>query len=286
MIVKEALQKAIQELGTDYRLEAELLLADVVSRNRAGLLAHDDEELTAEQEQRYLAMVERRQNHEPLQYILGTTNFMGMDLVVTPNVLIPRFDTEKLVEHSLKLLENYEDPLVVDVCTGSGAIAVSIAKYKQNAEVWASDLSEEALQIACKNNELQQTKVQFKQGDLLTAFGEEFYGKFDAIISNPPYITTAEVKELPEDVLKEPMMALWGGEDGLYFYRKIVEQAAAYLQDGGFLAFEIGCSQGESVQKLLIENDYEEVTLLQDWQGLDRVVSGKKKNKNFIKELV
>ena len=228
MIVKEALQKAIQELGTDYRLEAELLLADVVSRNRAGLLAHDDEELTAEQEQRYLAMVERRQNHEPLQYILGTTNFMGMDLVVTPNVLIPRFDTEKLVEHSLKLLENYEDPLVVDVCTGSGAIAVSIAKYKQNAEVWASDLSEEALQIACKNNELQQTKVQFKQGDLLTAFGEEFYGKFDAIISNPPYITTAEVKELPEDVLKEPMMALWGGEDGLYFYRKIVEQAAAY----------------------------------------------------------
>ena len=277
MIIREALQKAIKELGNEYRLEAELLLADVVSLSRASLLAHDDEVLTAEQEQRYLAMVERRQKHEPLQYILGTTNFMGMDLVVTPDVLIPRFDTEKLVEHSLKLLADYEAPVVVDVCTGSGAIAVSLAKYKPEAEVWASDLSEEALEIAKKNNELQKTKVQFKHGDLLTAFGEEFYGKFNAIISNPPYITTAEVQELPEDVLKEPMMALWGGEDGLYFYREIVEQAEEYLQPGGFIAFEIGFSQGEAVQKLLIERDYEEVTLLQDWQGLDRVVSGKKK---------
>ena len=277
MLIREALQKAIKELGNEYRLEAELLLADVVSLSRASLLAHDDEVLTAEQEQRYLAMVERRQKHEPLQYILGTTNFMGMDLVVTPDVLIPRFDTEKLVEHSLKLLADYEAPVVVDVCTGSGAIAVSLAKYKPEAEVWASDLSEEALEIAKKNNELQKTKVQFKHGDLLTAFGEEFYGKFNAIISNPPYITTAEVQELPEDVLKEPMMALWGGEDGLYFYREIVEQAEEYLQPGGFIAFEIGFSQGEAVQKLLIERDYEEVTLLQDWQGLDRVVSGKKK---------
>lgn len=277
MLIREALQKAIKELGNEYRLEAELLLADVVSLSRASLLAHDDEVLTAEQEQCYLAMVERRQKHEPLQYILGTTNFMGMDLVVTPDVLIPRFDTEKLVEHSLKLLADYEAPVVVDVCTGSGAIAVSLAKYKPEAEVWASDLSEEALEIAKKNNELQQTKVQFKHGDLLTAFGEEFYGKFNAVISNPPYITTAEVQELPEDVLKEPMMALWGGEDGLYFYREIVEQAEEYLQPGGFIAFEIGFSQGEAVQKLLIERDYEEVTLLQDWQGLDRVVSGKKK---------
>ena len=277
MLIREALQKATKELGTEYRLEAELLLADVVSRNRAGLLAHDDEELTTEQEHQYWALVERRRQHEPLQYILGTTNFMGMDLVVTPDVLIPRFDTEKLVEHSLKLLADYERPLVVDVCTGSGAIAVSLAKYKPQAEVWASDLSEEALQVAAKNNELQQTKVQFKHGDLLTAFGEEFYGKFDAIISNPPYITTAEVQELPEDVLQEPMMALWGGEDGLYFYREIVEQAVDYLQTGGFLAFEIGFSQGEAVRKLLLDNGYEEVTLLQDWQGLDRVVSGKKK---------
>ena len=277
MIIKEALQKAVKELGTEYRLEAELLLADVVSLSRASLLAHDDEELTAEQEERYLAMVERRQKHEPLQYILGTTNFMGMDLVVSPDVLIPRFDTEKLVEHSLKLLAAYEAPLVVDVCTGSGAIAVSLAKYKAGAEVWASDLSPKALQIAQKNNDLQQTKVQFKQGDLLTAFGEDFYGKFDAIVSNPPYITTAEVRELPKDVLQEPMLALWGGEDGLYFYRKIVEQSEIYLKAGGVLVFEIGYSQGEAVQNLMLEKGYEEVTLLQDWQGLDRVVSGKKK---------
>lgn len=282
MIIKEALQKALQELGTEHRLEAELLLADVVSRNRAGLLAHDDEPLTMEQEKRYLALVERRKQHEPLQYILGTTNFMGMDLIVTPDVLIPRFDTEKLVEHSLALLENTGAPLVADICTGSGAIAISIAKYKPQATVWAADLSEEALAVAQKNSELQQTKVQFKHSDLLAAFGEDFYGKFDGIISNPPYITTAEIQELPEEVLQEPMMALWGGEDGLYFYRELAEQALEYLQVGGFLALEIGFTQGEAVQELLRAAGYTEVTLLKDWQGLDRVVSGRKKPKTEV----
>lgn len=277
MVIKAALQWAVGQLGKEKRLEAELLLAHIVSWNRASLLAHDDELLTGEQQEQFCAVVERRRQQEPLQYLLGKTSFMGMELVVRPGVLIPRFDTEQLVEYSLQRLQGRVAPKVADICTGSGAIAISIAKYHPDAQVWAVDLSTEALAVAAENNRLQQTNVRLWQGDLLQPFGEEFYKQFDAIVSNPPYITSGEMKQLPQEVLQEPHMALWGGPDGLDFYRRITVQAEQYLRPGGYLIFEIGYTQGQAVQELLVQYGYEQITLLQDWQGLDRVASGQRK---------
>lgn len=278
---KQLLQWAAEQLGAKKRLEAELLLGHILGRNRALLLAHDEEPVTAVQEEKFRSLVARRRRQEPLQYLLGSASFMGMELQVTPEVLIPRFDTEVLVEHCLRLLQPMSEARVADICTGSGAIAISLSRYSQAKEVWATDLSAAALAVAVENNRLQQTTVQFLQGDLLTPFDASFYHFFDLIVSNPPYITSSEIKQLPQDVLQEPMLALWGGADGLYFYRKIIQSAALYLKEGGYLAFETGFTQGAAVQELLYEQGFDEIVLLHDPQGLDRVVSGCKTKKDF-----
>ena len=270
------LQLAVKRLGKEKRLEAELLLCDVLHTDRARLLAHDTDELTKEQQEAYEAVLARLETHEPFQYILGETNFMGLDFKVTPAVLIPRFDTERLVETAILHMESVEKPRVLDVCTGSGAIAVAISHLVPNAEVWAGDLSTDALKIAEENNQRCHTKVTFRQGDLLEPFSDLEHS-LDVLVSNPPYITSDEMKGLPEDVLQEPHMALWGGEDGLDFYKRLAEGAGVLLRDGGWIALEIGWEQGEAVQELLKKNNFQEVGLLQDWQGRDRVVFGRNK---------
>lgn len=269
------LQWGIAETGSEKRLEAELLLCYVLGTSRALLLAHDDMEATEVQIEAYQGMIMQYQSGAPLQYMLGTTDFMGLELQVTPAVLIPRFDTECLVERALQLLEPILQPTVLDICTGSGAIAIAISHYKKDAVVYAGDLSAEALRVATQNNAQCGTTVRFRQGNLLEPFSD-LQGKVDLLISNPPYVTTEEMQVLPEDVRQEPRMALWGGEDGLYFYRKIVAAAVTQLNSSGWLAFEVGWQQGDTVRQLLLDHGFDDVEILQDWQGLDRVVCGRK----------
>jgi len=265
---------AMAELGGEKRLEAELLLCHTLGVNRALLLAHDDAVVAPQQEAAYRALIGRRKADEPLQYLLGTANFMGLDLLVTPAVLIPRFDTERLVEQSLRLLQPRIKPTVLDVCTGSGAIALAINSARPDATVYAGDLSAEALAVARQNNQRCHAAVQFRRGNLLEPFAD-LAGKLDLLTANPPYVTTQEMTELPGDVRQEPRLALWGGDDGLYFYRKLTAEAGHLLKAGGWLAFEIGWQQGRAVQALLADHGYSDITLLQDWQGLDRVVCGR-----------
>ena len=273
MTNKEILQWAIAELGVEKRMEAELLLCHVLNTNRSLLLAHDTDCIAREQEEVYRDFILRRKNNEPFQYLLGSANFMGLDLIVTPDVLIPRFDTERLVEKSLELLADKQQPIVLDICTGSGAIAIAISHYKQDALVYAGDISEQALRVAKENNRRCNTTVEFRQGDLTAPF-ENLFGKVDLLTSNPPYITSEEMNELPADVLQEPHLALWGGDDGLRFYRLLIANAPALLKNGGWLVFEIGWKQGESVQLLMQQRGFDNVAVIQDWQGNDRVVVG------------
>ena len=272
---RELLKWAITELGSDKRLEAELLLCHVLDTNRALLMAHDTDELAEEKAEAFRHLVLRRKADEPLQYLLGTASFMGLELLVTPAVLIPRFDTERLVEKALQLIDTKEAPIMLDVCTGSGAIALALQHYKPKASVYAGDLSGEALNIAAQNNQRCGLQVQFRQGNLLEPFAD-LTGRLDLLASNPPYITTQEMGELPGDVLQEPRLALWGGEDGLYFYRKITAAAVTMLKPGGWLIYEIGWMQGEAVQKLLDDAGFVKTEIIKDWQGLDRVVCGQK----------
>ncbi len=270
---KQLLQWAITELGSDKRFEAELLLCHVLDTNRALLMAHDTDEVADEKAEAFRQFVLRRKADEPLQYLLGTANFMGLDLLVTPAVLIPRFDTERLVEKALALLEPVETPTILDICTGSGAIALALQHYKKDAAVYAGDLSSEALNIAKQNNERCGLTVQFRRGNLLEPFAD-LAGKVDLLASNPPYITTREMGELPGDVQQEPRLALWGGDDGLYFYRKITAAAVPMLKPDGWLIYEIGYQQGEDVQQLLIDAGFVNTEIVKDWQGNDRVVLG------------
>ncbi len=268
------LREAAAALGGE-RLEAELLLCHVLGCGRAQLLSHDAEAVPPAAAEAYLDLVRRRAGGEPLQYLLGSVNFMGLDLLVTPAVLIPRFDTERLAERAIALLEPVRAPAVLDACTGSGAIAIAISHARPDAVVWAGDLSAEALAVAEENNARCGTRVRFRQGDLLEPF-RDLSGALDLLVSNPPYITTEEFRQLPRDVRREPSMALWGGADGLHFYRRLTEAAGQFLRPGGWLALEIGYRQGAAVRALMEERGLREITLLQDWQGLDRVLCGRK----------
>lgn len=273
---KEILQWAIAELGKENRMEAELLLCHVLDTNRALLLAHDTDSIGADKAEAYRTLVARRKAGEPFQYLLGSANFMGLDFIVTPDVLIPRFDTERLVEKALELLQPIARPIVVDICTGSGAIAVAISHYKPDAAVYAGDISEAALKVAEQNNQCLNTHVSFRQGNLLEPF-DDLNGTVHLLISNPPYITTQEMQELPIDVQQEPHLALWGGEDGLDFYRILSAKAPLLLCAGGWLMFEIGWKQGAAVSSLMQQQGFQNVAVLQDWQGNDRVVVGQMK---------
>ena len=273
---KEILQWAIAELGKENRMEAELLLCHVLDTNRALLLAHDTDSIGADKAEAYRTLVARRKAGEPFQYLLGSANFMGLDFIVTPDVLIPRFDTERLVEKALELLQPIARPIVLDICTGSGAIAVAISHYKPDAAVYAGDISEAALKVAEQNNQCLNTHVSFRQGNLLEPF-DDLNGTVHLLISNPPYITTQEMQELPIDVQQEPHLALWGGEDGLDFYRTLSAKAPLLLCAGGWLMFEIGWKQGAAVSSLMQQQGFQNVAVLQDWQGNDRVVVGQMK---------
>lgn len=250
-------------------LDARLLLEEVCGTDRNDLLVHGDREIAPEQSERYLDFIHRRQKHEPLQQITGYQEFMGLRFKVTPDVLIPRQDTEILVEEVMRYL--HDGMHILDMCTGSGCILLSLLKYSNDCEGTGCDISEKALKVAEENAEMLSLNASFVQSNLF----ENISGKYEFIVSNPPYIPTGVIPTLMEEVRDhEPVSALDGREDGLYFYRKIVEKAGEYLYPGGMLFFEIGYDQAEKVSSLMREAGYQEVTVCKDLAGLDRVVYG------------
>ncbi len=263
---KDRLEKAgIQEAA----LDARLLLEEVCRTDRNTLLVHGDRAVTEEEETQFRIFIERRSAHEPLQQITGWQEFMGLRFSVTEDVLVPRQDTETLVEEVMRYLRDGME--ILDVCTGSGCILLSLLRYSNGCRGVGCDISEKALAVAGQNAKELGISAQFIQSDLF----ESIEGRFEYIVSNPPYIRKDVIPTLMEEVRDhEPLIALDGGEDGLDFYRKITREATEHLYSGGMLFFEIGYDQGETVKLLMEEEGYEEVTVSQDLAGLDRVVYG------------
>lgn len=241
--------------------------------DRLRSLSEQDEQVQ-EQIRTYRSMITKRASRIPLQQILGSQEFMGLDFFVNEHVLIPRQDTETLVELVLQEQQSTEKKLL-DLCTGSGCIAISLAVKGGYESVTATDLSEEALKVAERNAKAHQKEIIFRQGDLFTALPQSEAGTFDIITSNPPYIPTAVIATLEPEVREhEPMMALDGTEDGLKFYRQIAKQAGTWLKPGGAIYLEIGYDQGEAVSGLLREAGFDKVRVVKDLPGKDRVVCG------------
>ena len=255
----------------DAKVDAWLLFEMACKVERQFYYLHMDEDITMEQQKEYEIALKKRTEHIPLQYIVGEQEFMGLKFKVNSSVLIPRQDTETLVEEALKKIR--QDMKVLDMCTGSGCIIISIIKNVPSAEGYAVDISKQALNVAKENAKSNEVPVNFERSDLF----DNVTGVYDVIVSNPPYIPTAEIPKLmPEVGSFEPLEALDGKEDGLFFYRKIVAECGSHLRDGGYLLFEIGCDQAEAVTTMLREAGFYEVQVVKDLAGLDRVVIGKK----------
>ena len=274
MTIREVLKQATTRLekagvpNSDY--DAAVMLAHVMGEDALMLRMNSWKEMPPEKLESYEAIIARREMREPMQYILGSTGFMGLDFHVEPGVLIPRPDTEILCEEALRRLA--PGARVLDIGTGSGVLAVSIAKLGKGVSVTAVDVSDTALRIAQGNAERNGAQVLFVKSDCFAALEGE---KFDMIVSNPPYINTEEMAQLMPEVMMEPELALFGGEDGLDFYRRISREAGAYLKDGGCLLFEIGWQQKEAVSQLLREHIGEPFAL-KDYGDNWRVVGAAK----------
>lgn len=264
MVIKEVLNEA-RNLLTQKDIEpreARLLLAYSMGISSDDLIKFN--ECTDEQYSLFKSFIDRRCEGEPFAYIVGYKEFMKLKFNVNKNVLIPREDTEILVEEAIKTGKKK----ILDMCTGSGCIAISLAKYILDSEVEAVDISKDALEVAISNNELNQTNVKFINSNLF----ENVESRYELIVSNPPYIPKADIEGLQIEVKNEPILALDGGNDGLDFYRIIIETAKAYLMEKGILMFEIGYSQAEDVSKLFYDNGYENINVVKDFGGNDRVV--------------
>ena len=237
-------------------------------------MTHAKDRLTCDQAQSYKQLVERRYSGEPIQYIIGETEFYGLSFRVTPDVLIPRPETEHLVEKVIELAANFISPRIADIGTGSGAIAVALAHELPQASITATDLSNTALAIARENARRNRVNLRFLQGDLLEPVQGE---QFEIIISNPPYIPTHDRDSLAVEVREhEPALALFAGEDGLDIYRQLIPAALAALVPGGFLALEIGYGQSEAVTALFATSGFDAICFVPDLQGIPRVAFAQK----------
>ncbi len=278
---REALKTAdrmLQELGEEEaKASAWQLMEHVSGMRRAAFFLHADEEVPEEVLRGFLELVKKRQSRIPLQYILHEAWFMGFPFYVDKRVLIPRQDTENLVERVLKKQEEgafREEPCLLDMCTGSGCIAVSLRKLGCFSEVSAADISPDALAVAGRNAEnLGCRDVRLLESNLFDNLEEE---QFDVIVCNPPYIRSREIRELmPEVRDHEPHLALDGTEDGLAFYRRLAKESPLHLQSGGWLFLEIGYDQGADVEKLLTDAGFREVRILRDDAGNERIAEGR-----------
>lgn len=285
--LREALKRASEELGnrefTNPILDSHLLLSFVLNVDKTHIYLNLDETLKGDELELFYQLVERRAKGYPLQYILNSQEFMGLDFYVREGVLVPRPDTEILVERIIEIAKkkySSEKPFkILEIGLGSGAIAVSLAYYLKNALVYGVDIDEVPLSVACENAKTHGVadRVRFMRGDMFSPFEKPERECFDIIVSNPPYIKTSVIEDLQLEVSTyEPKLALDGGDDGLCFYRAITLESANHLKSGGILAFEIGHDQAEEVAGLM-EKDYFNIEVLKDYGGNDRVVLGYKK---------
>jgi len=261
------------------RLDAELLLGCALGMSREELMIAATRKVSVDESDRYEDLLRRRLNREPLAYITGQQEFWSLGFLVSGDVLVPRPETETLVERALKHLaaiNNHEAPRILELGTGSGAIAVALASELPQAEIVATEIAPAALQIARRNASRNgvSNAIRFLQGDLFTALDQELEKDFDLILSNPPYIPRGEIAHLEAEVSRwEPRAALDGGVDGLDFYRRIIEEAPGYLRQGGAVAVEIGAAIGSLVLALFRNNPaYGDTRVYQDYSGRDRVV--------------
>lgn len=256
----------------DAKTDAWLLMEMSCKIDRKFYYMHMEEELSDDLLKEYELVIKKRAEHIPLQYIVGETEFMGLKFKVNSNVLIPRQDTETLVEEALKVVK--PGMKVLDMCTGSGCIIISIMHNVEDVKGYAVDISKQALNVAKENAKINEVSILFERGDLFETVSD----KFDIIVSNPPYIPTAVIPKLmPEVQGFEPIEALDGKEDGLYFYRKIVSQSMDHLNPEGFLMLEIGCDQGKAVTQMMSEAGFGNICTKKDLAGNDRVVIGNKR---------
>ncbi len=252
---------------TDADLDAWYLLSNVFGMSRTDYLLKENKNAAEEDALVYLQLIQRRTEHVPLQYIIGSQEFMGLEFFVTPHVLIPRQDTELLVEEVLKISDG---KTVLDMCTGSGCIIISIAKLVKLKKAVGVDISDDALELAVRNADHQEVRVEFIRSNLF----ERVEGYYDVIVSNPPYIPTKVINTLmPEVKEHEPLLALDGREDGLFFYRRITADLKKHLCSKGSILFEIGHDQGEAVSRILEEEGFKDIMIKKDLSGLDRIVS-------------
>jgi len=257
--------------------DAYVLLEHILNMDRIQLMLHMSEEIKKDKLQEYFKVLELRAQGYPLQYLVGRQEFMSLDFKVTPDVLIPRPETELLVETAIALAEQYPyPPKVVDVCTGSGCIIISICYYFKEGVYLASDISPYALEVARENalRHEMQDKIGFLEADLLD---NPAFSSSDIIVSNPPYIATNEIAGLQREILgHEPHLALDGGPDGLDIYRKLIAQAYARLNQNGWLLVEIGWDQGNAVAELFLARGFNNIDIIKDYPGKDRIVKGQK----------
>lgn len=266
------------------RLDAWLLLEYTADISRAWYYAHPESEVNEKIVSEYLSLCQKRAEHIPLQHLTHQACFMGYDFYVDERVLVPRQDTEVLAEEALHQLRNMRNPRILDMCTGSGCLLLSLLMELPDATGTGVDISAAALAVAernRKNLELEKRAVLVQSdtfsGDYFQKNSGNISLEYDMLISNPPYIPTEDIGKLMEEVrFHDPVLALDGREDGLYFYRRITEQAGKYLKPGGWLMYEIGCEQGADVSAIMQGEGFAEVTVKKDLAGLDRVVIGKK----------
>lgn len=260
------------------RLDAEVLLAHLLGQKRIYLYVHFDEPLQEEELNKFHDYVVKRANHMPVAYIIGEKEFMGLPFKVTRDTLIPRPDTEILVENVISNINKEQEVTIADIGTGSGAIILSLLANLPKACGTAVDISAKALAVAKENAQSLDVidRCDFAEGDLLSPLADK---KFDVIVSNPPYIPKADMAGLESDVKDyEPHSALTDNGDGLSFYRRLWREASGYLNDGGFMAVEIGIHEAEAVKQFAIENNWQNVQIIKDYAGIDRVVMAWKQN--------
>lgn len=279
MTIKQAIERGVAKLKlekiTTPKLKVRLLMQYVLEKPRQYLIIYDNEPLTRQQEDKFFDGISKLSKDIPIEHITHKKEFMKLDFFVDENVLIPRQDTEILVEEVIEIAKKINSKKILDLCTGSGAIAISLAKYLPNTQVTALDISSKALEVAklnAKTNNVE-SQITFVESNLLENLPKE---KYDMIVSNPPYIKQDIIKELDREVQKEPHIALDGGKDGLDFYRKIIDSGYEYLKYGGYLCLEIGYDQKEEVMNLLDNNgQYINKICIKDLYDNDRVIIAK-----------
>jgi release factor glutamine methyltransferase len=273
--LKEASERLRAASAPNDLLDAQTLLAEAIGKDRTYLIINFNEQLPEDLLEKFRAMVERRAAGEPLQYITGHQEFFGLDFEVTPDVLIPRPETELIVEETIRIVQQdrIARPVIVDVGAGSGVIAVALARELGDARVIASDISEAALRVAHRNAARHglETRVAFVASDLLDAFAEEGYANF--ILSNPPYVSEEEMASLQREVRDwEPRMALTDSNDGLSLYRRLLKEAPSRLKPGGHLICEMGYTQSGKISAMIDRGVWDSARLLDDLQGIPRTI--------------